>query len=160
MMAVTKDFLEEMGLTGAQVEGVLAALAGDMEEWRAKYEEAARALEECRERERLAAVRAAYRALLEAERVDPRRIEAILRVTPLAELELGEDGRLADEARLAEAIRREWADFIVTEARRPAAVSTPPVSGACRMTRAEIMGIRDAGERQRAIAENHELFGF
>ena len=62
--------------------------------------------------------------------------------------------------RLTEAIRRDWADFIVTSSRRGATVPTPPGLGGARRSRDEIMAIADSRERQRAIAENHELFGF
>ena len=39
-------------------------------------------------------------------------------------------------------------------------VSNPPGGEPGKMTKKEIMEIKDAGERQKAIAENHELFGF
>ena len=39
--------------------------------------------------------------------------------------------------------------------------ATPPANtGSGKMTREQIMSIKDAGERQTAIAKNHELFGF
>ena len=61
---------------------------------------------------------------------------------------------------LAEVIRREWADFIVVRERRGAKVQTPPGNHRPTMSKREILSIRDTAQRQRAIAENHEVFGF
>jgi len=162
-MALTREFLEGLGLTANQAEGVLNACAEDGE-WQTRYEalkreyDAYRAKVEAKAKED--AVRAAYRALLKTARIDDKRVDAILRVTPLDHLTLNEDGTLADAEQLLEAIRREWADFVVTEETRGADVATPPSGGAYTPTRAEILAIRDTAQRQRAIAENHELFGF
>ncbi|MBR1558778.1 MAG: hypothetical protein IJ646_00915 [Clostridia bacterium] len=133
-------------------------------DWQAKYEALKREFDaykaEVEGRELARKLRAAYVKLLEGERVDPRRYAAILRATPLDDLRLTEDGQLEDAAALAEAIRRDWGDFIVTQETRGAAVERPPVGGRPVRTKAEILAMRDAVERQRAIAENHELFGF
>ena len=39
-------------------------------------------------------------------------------------------------------------------------VAKPPQTGKATKTKDEIMAIEDDNERQAAIAENHELFGF
>lgn len=166
-MALTRTELQELGLTEAQVEGVMSAQdaqAAEAADWEAKYRQAVEALRRYREavneRERIERLEAAYRALLAQAGVDPKRFDVILRVTPLDALRLSADGHLEDEAALLERIREEWADFIVTEERRGARVATPPAGAARRMTREEILAIPDTAARQQAIAENHELFGF
>ena len=55
----------------------------------------------------------------------------------------------------------EWADFITTTTQKGADTTTPPANtGGGKMTKEEIFKIKDASERQKAIADNHELFGF
>lgn len=183
-MALTRKYLRELGLSEAQIDGVIEGHSETVEalkaqipaadapeedtvpedvDWEAKYREAVEALEAYRaavqERERVERVRAAFRKLLEGQRIDPRRFDAIMRATAVEDLKLDGDGRLEDAEALAAQIRREWADFVLTEARRGTSVPTPPAGGQ-RLTREEILAIADAGERQRAIAENHMLFGF
>ena len=180
-MALTRKVLEELGISEAQVEAVLAAQAEAQAEgdagaqgeesaeeeavdWQGRYEQLRLAFEGFRQaqaaREQLERVKAAYTALLKGANVDERRWGAILRATDLTGLALDADGSLMDAERLTEAIRRDWADFIVTSSRRGATVPTPPGLGGARRSRDEIMAIADSRERQRAIAENHELFGF
>lgn len=52
-----------------------------------------------------------YRELLEDEGVDERRVDSVMRVTDLSQVEV-EDGHLKDEEGLRASIRKEWADFI------------------------------------------------
>lgn len=105
-------------------------------------------------------VRAAYRELLRAANVDGKRIDAILRATDMKDMKLDGEGKLENADKLTEAIKAEWSDFIVTGKTRGADVKTPPTGGKVTRTRDEIMAIKDDKERQEAIAENHELFGF
>lgn len=112
-------------------------------------------------KETSAKVRAAYRTLLEGEKIDPKRFDVIMRATSFDGMKLDGDGKLEDADKLRESIKSDWADFIQTTGTKGADVSTPPGNGGDRkMTAEEIDKIEDAGERQRAIAENHELFGF
>ena len=99
-----------------------------------------------------------YRELLRETGVAEKRMDAILRVTDLDAFGL-EDGTLTERAGLAEAIRREWADFIAVKETRGAKVETPPQAQGPVLTRAQIAAIRDGGERRKAIAENAALFG-
>lgn len=98
-----------------------------------------------------------YRALLADQGVDPKRIDAIMRVTDLGDVVV-EDGKLRDSEELAGRIAEEWGDFVVHTATRGAQVDDPPSGGAV-MTRDEILSIKDTAERQAKIAENPELFG-
>lgn len=105
----------------------------------------------------------AYKELLKAAGVSDKRINSIAKVSSetIEKIEIGEDGKVKDADALKKSITEEWADFIVKENKQGANTSTPPANnGGTATTKEEIMKIKDAGERQKAIADNHELFGF
>lgn len=134
------------------------------EDYREKYEAEKQAFEEFKaeieERESLKELEGKYKELLKEAGVDEKRISAILKVTDLQDLELNKDGSLKGSDKLKEAITDEWAAFIVHTDERGADVDNPPDNKGGKMTKDQILGIKDAAERQAAIAENHELFGF
>lgn len=102
-----------------------------------------------------------YTELLKEAGVADKRIAAILRVSDLDKIEVDADGKLKDSKELSKSIKEEWADFITKTESKGAETATPPGStGGKTMTKDDIMKIKDASERQKAIAENHELFGF
>ena len=172
-MALTRKQMEEMGLTEAQIDGIVDALTeGGLDredllrggDWATRYEALQQEYDAYRAEVEQAAMteklRAAYRQLLQREHIDPRRIDVILRATQFDDMAMDEDGNLMDVERLIRDIHREWADFIVTRELRGARVGQPPARGRVTRTREDIMSIPDAAERQKAISENHELFGF
>ena len=109
----------------------------------------------------LAAVKEAYKALLGEANIDPKRYDAILRATSFDDKKLGADGKLENADVLKQGIEKEWADFKVSTTTKGATVETPPANnGKAKRSVDEIMAIKDTAERQKAIAENHELFGF
>ena len=69
-----------------------------------------------------------YRQLLEELKVDPKRIDSVLKVTDLAELKV-KDGKLEDKDNLIESIKTEWADFIPVVEIGGADVDAPPGGG-------------------------------
>ena len=102
----------------------------------------------------------AYKELLKQAGISEKRIDAVLKVSDVASLEMGEDGKFKDSDKILENIKTEWADFITTTETQGAKTPTPPSNnGGGKMTKADIMKIKDTSERQKAIAENHELFG-
>lgn len=68
----------------------------------------------------------AYREQLKAAGVSDKRIDAILKVSPIDDIKFGEDGKVEDADKLQESIKEEWADFIVKEDTKGARVETPP----------------------------------
>ena len=109
----------------------------------------------------LAAVKEAYKALLGEANIDPKRYDAILRATSFDDKKLGADGKLENADVLKQGIEKEWADFKVSTTTKGATVETPPANnGKAKRSVDEIMAIKDTAERQKAMAENHELFGF
>lgn len=70
------------------------------------------------------------------------------------------DGKIKDTGKLDELISGTYKGLIVTTGTKGANTSTPPDGkGGGTKTKEEIMAIKDTAERQKAIAENHELFG-
>ena len=105
---------------------------------------------------------AAYTDLLRNAGISDKRFGSILRVTDLGSVELDEEGKIVDADKLAENIKTEWSDFVTTTQVVGANTANPPSNsgGAATMTRDEILAIKDKDKRQKAIADNHELFGF
>lgn len=107
-----------------------------------------------------AKVQAAYCRLLTEEKIGDKRHAAICKVTDFSGMKLDKDGNLQGADKLREAIRTDWAEFVTETHERGAKVETPPDTGKQARTKDEILAIKDTAERQRAIAENHTLFGF
>lgn len=95
----------------------------------------------------------AYRKLLKDAGVNEKRLDAILKVSVLDNIELEEDGSIKDAGKVKDNIKTEWADFIVTEGAKGADVKTPPVEGA--------KGSGNAPSRAAQIAQKHyaDLYG-
>ena len=91
--------------------------------------------------------------------VSEKRIDSIIRVTDLNKVELDDEGKIKDSGELAKSIKDEWSDFIVTESKQGANVSNPPANtGGNKMSKDEIMAIKDTSARQKAMLEKKELF--
>lgn len=131
------------------------------EDWQKRYDEEHAAFEEyktnvanaeaAREKSEL------YRSLLTEQGIDPKRIDSIMKVTDLSGISVI-DGQIADKEKVVENIASEWSDFVIHEATAGAKVDNPSKVTNTGMTKQEIMAIKDAPARQKAIAENIELF--
>ena len=134
------------------------------EDFQKKYEEEHKAFEDFKKKTESdateAKIRSAYRKLLQAEGISEKRLDAILKVTDLTKMKLGKDGGLEGEDELKKAINDEWGEFKTTVTEKGAVVEKPLQTGKATKTKEEIYAIKDTAERQKAIAENHELFGF
>ena len=160
-----KDRIEELKAEAdkaADLQTQLEAAQGG-EDFKEKYEKEHEAFEnfkKAKENEAEAAeVKAAYRDLLADEKISEKRIEAILRVTDFSKMKRDKDGKLENEAALREAINKDWSEFKTTVTEKGATVEKPPQPGKPTKTREEILAIKDTTERQKAIAENLQLFG-
>jgi len=108
----------------------------------------------------LSAVKEAYKKLLTEANIDPKRHDAILRATTFDDKKLDKDGKLENEADIKAAIEKDWSDFKITTHTEGAKVANPPANnGPAKRTKEEILSIKNTMERQKAMAENHELFG-
>ena len=106
-----------------------AKAASDDSEWEQKYEDEHQAFEDFKvqvETEKAEADKAqAYRGMLMAAGIDPKRIDALMRVTDLSQVEM-EDGKLKDTEKLQESAKQEWADFVVKSNTQGSNPATPP----------------------------------
>lgn len=142
-----------------------AAEKGDKDPYKVKYEALKEDFDKFKsdqkEKETHAKKESAYRALLEEAGISEKRIASVLKVSDVDAIEFAEDGKVKDADTLKASIKKEWEDFIVTKDTQGANTATPPAgSGKTYKSKDEIMAIKDVKERQNAIAENHEMFGF
>lgn len=142
-----------------------AAEKGDKDPYKVKYEALKEDFDKFKadqkEKETHAKKESAYRALLEEAGISEKRIGAVLKVSDVDAVEFAEDGTVKDADSLKASIKKEWEDFIVKKDTQGATTATPPAgSGKVYKSKDEIMAIKDTKERQNAIAENHEMFGF
>lgn len=132
------------------------AAEGDSDGWEEKFNAEHQAFEDFKaqvEAEKADAEKAqAYRGMLMAAGIDPKRIDAIMRVTDLSEVEM-EDGKLKDSDKLQESAKEEWSDFVLKTHVQGSNPETPPT--------AKKGGIEGADpEIVKRIQERHErLYG-
>ena len=133
-------------------------------DWKAEHDKVKKQLDdfkaEVEGKETAAKIKTAFKQLLTEESIDGKRHDAIIRATDLSGAKLDKDGKLEGADKMREDIRANWSDFKVTTERRGANPATPPTGGKVTRTKDEIMAIKDTKERQEAIKENHEIFGF
>lgn len=152
-------------LTGVQAE--LDKARADAEKigkdpWKVKYDALKEDFDKFKSdltaKETKAAKESAYRALLKEAGITEKRIDAVLKVSDVDSVKLDKDGNIEGSDELLKSIKSEWADFIPTESTEGAKTANPPKNTGGGKTKAEILAIKDTGERQRAIAENISLF--
>lgn len=112
-----------------------------------------------------AAKKTAFETLLKDMKISDKGREMILKWQGVSDVELDEDGKIANAKDLRKSIKSDWGDYIEQEEHQGAETEKPPESTAGGgkyggMSKADIMKIKDDTERQAAIAERHELFGF
>lgn len=109
-----------------------------------------------------AAKESALKELLTDMKMSDKGSKQVLKWMGVADIELDEDGKIKDASNLRKSIKEDWGDYIQSEGAKGADTSTPPENngGKKYSTKEEIMNIKDRNERQQAISENHELFGY
>ena len=113
------------------------------------------------EKEKHAKKADAYKALLQEVGISEKRIGSVLKVSDIDIIDFDDEVKGKEADTLKKAIGEEWADFIVKTDTKGVNTATPPAgSGKVYKSKDEIMAIKDTKERQNAIAENHEMFGF
>lgn len=113
-------------------------------------------------KETKAAKEKAVRAYFEGKNITGANLEIAMRGAKdeINSAELDGDA-IKDTKALDELVSGTFAGLVVKSSTRGANTSTPPNNtGGNKLSKQDIMAIKDAGERQKAIAENHELFGF
>lgn len=131
------------------------------EDWEAKYNEKAAELDEFKTKvaeEKAKAEKAAlYRSALREVGVGEKFIDDIMRVADLTSVTV-EDGKIADADQLKASIADKYSTFVTQTATQGAKVDDPPSNAGGKMSRADILAIKDTRERQQAIADNIEMF--
>ena len=134
------------------------------DDWEDKYNAEHKAFEDYKKdiesKAELSKTKDAYKALLKSQDISEKRIDTILKLTDFSEIKLTKDGKIANEDKVIDKIKEDWSDLIGTKSESGASVDTPPNGGKHYASKDEIMKIRDASERQKAISENLELFGY
>ena len=131
--------------------------------YKAKYEKKAKEFDDYKkgvEAKELARSKSkAYKQVLKELKAS--HIDSILKASQseLEKIELDEDGKIKDVDKLKESIKKEWADFIVEEGQQGANTATPPANEGSKLSKEDIMKIKDPTARQKAMYENSELFG-
>lgn len=102
---------------------------------------------------------AAYRNLLTEAGIDPKRIDAIMKITDIDGIELAEDGKIKDADTRTETVKKDFAEFVVTYGEKGADVPTPPAGkgGGADITKEQFnkMSYKD---RLKIYNEDQELY--
>lgn len=156
-----RDDYKQKAEKAADLQKQLEGLQGG-EDWQKKFEDERRAFEDFRKQTEqdaeAAKVKAAYRKLLADEGIGEKWLDRIMKGQDFSNIKLDKDGNLADSDKLKDAIEKEWGDVKTKVTTKGAEVENPPRTGNGKMTREEILKIEDTSARQKAIAENIELF--
>lgn len=186
-MALPRKKLEEMGLTEEQIEAIiqmnsesvdglteelramrkkaekLEDVEKELDALRAKGESERKAFEDYKKeqaaRETQAAREKAARAYFEAHGITGANLEIAMRGARDEISSIDLDGEsIKDEAKLNELVKGTFSGLVVTKSKQGAATATPPANTGGGMTKEDILKIKDTGMRQKAIAENLNLF--
>lgn len=159
-LARYKEDAEKLPGVQAELENLKAK--GD-DGWKDKHDKIKKEFDDYKreqmQKETKSAKETAYRELLKSAGISEKRIDSVLKVTDLSAVELLEDGKIKNADDLKKSIKEEWADFVVTTKQKGADTKDPPANNGGAMSRDDIFKIRDASERQAAIAANLNLFG-
>lgn len=128
-----RDNLKEQADHAAELQKQVDALteqSGSGEDFAKKYEDEHAAFEaykaEVEAGKAVDAKKSAYRKLLESSGIDPKRIDAVMRVSDVSAVEVGEDGKIVDADKLTEQVKADWSDFVVSTGTMGQRVDTPP----------------------------------
>ena len=115
------------------VQKELDDLKKDGGDWQKKYEKEHTDFEAYKtqqtEKETKATKDAAFRTLLKEAGIPDKRIDVIMKVTNLDEIDLDKDGKIKDAEKHTNTVKTDYADFIETTTERGAYVATPPPGG-------------------------------
>lgn len=108
---------------------------------------------------KLEAKKEAYRELIKDAGLSEKGAEKALKYAEWDKIEV-EDGKIKDSKEHMKALKEEWAEYVVKENTEGASVTNPPANNGSSKysSKADIMKIKDTAERQKAIAENIDLF--
>lgn len=132
-----RDALKENAGRVASLEKDLEAANKQIEEyksgdWQAKYDKIKGEYDTYKSDVETKSVKTAkenaYRQLLVDAGISEKRIGSVLKVSDIDGIKLDKDGKIEGADALTENVKKEWADFIVTEGVKGAEVAKPPKS--------------------------------
>ena len=132
--------------------------------YKEKYEKEHKAFEDYKNdvtaKQTKAAKEAAAKAYFEAKNITGANLSIAMRGArdEINGLELDENGKIKDAKALDELVAGEYAGLVGVISTKGAKTATPPANTGGGMTKEQIFAIKDAGERQKAIAEHLDLF--
>lgn len=108
-----------------------------------------------------AAKEAKFREQLKAAGVLEKYFDRIVRLSgeDIDKMELDSKGNVKNADKLAESLKTDWSDYVCSTSTKGAPVDNPPANTGSKMTKEQIINIKDGTERQAAIAANPEAFG-
>ena len=101
-----------------------------------------------------------FRELLKDIGLSEKGIKMALKWQGVDGVEIDEDGKITNSRELRKAAKEDWAEYITVTKEEGAVEQTPPTGSKPKMSREDIMKIKDRNERQKAIMENPEAFGY
>lgn len=141
--------------------------AAEKEDYKGKYESEKAAHDKLKtdvaSKETLAKKESALKAALKDAGYSESGIAKIARYGGFTDaIELDSDGKIKDIDKLKSSIESEWGEYKGAVKKENAEPAKPPANtaGATKRTKEEIMEIQNTAERQKAIAENPEAFGY
>lgn len=156
---------EKLSDVQKELEG-LKAKADQPDAYKEKYEKVKKEFDdykgEVTAKETKAAKEKAYRAMLKEVGISEKRLDTIMRasIDVIGKAELDDEGKLKNVDELKASAKNEWADFIESVGKAGAKTPTPPANvGGNKMSKDQIMQIKDTETRQKAILDNPEAFG-
>lgn len=104
---------------------------------------------------------AEYKQLLKDNGVYEKYFDRVVKMTAadVDALELDENGKAKNAKKFMDSQKDVWGNFVFETKTEGAKVDTPPTNTGSKMTKEQIINIKDATERQAAIAANPEAFG-
>lgn len=135
------------------------------DDWKKKYDDEKKAFEDYKKeitgKEAAAAKEKAVRAYFEGKGIKGDNLEIAIRGAKDEISGIDLDGeKIKDAKSLDDLISGTFKGLVSKSSTSGAGTGTPPGNSGGKKTKEEIMAIKDAGERQREIALNHEMFGF
>lgn len=102
-----------------------------------------------------------FREQLKAAGVLEKYFDRIVRLSgeDIDKMELDSKGNVKNVDKLAESLKTDWSDYVGSTTTKGAQVDNPPANTGSKMNKEQIINIKDATERQAAIAANPEAFG-
>ena len=126
------------------------ALKKEFDEYKAEQER--KAVREAKEN--------AYKEILKDAGIAEKHFAKILKYSDVDGVELDDKGKIKTAKDILKAIKEEWSDHIQKTDVKGAGAENPPADGGHKgMTIEQIDAIEDTVERQKAMMENHELYG-